>query len=95
MFNATEGCKVITLFRDGEEGVFYIPISTINGVHTIDVPSIAERFNNATMTLRGADNDGNLLNSTEFKLYTVGEFLLWLVKWLSYFSSTVQNTYMW
>ena len=72
VFNATEGCNVITLFRDGEV-VTYSQRPTVNGVHTIDVPSITEQFNNATMTLQGR-YDFVLLNSTEFKVYTVGEF---------------------
>ena len=73
MFNATKGCKVITLFRNGEP-VFYPPKPPFNGVHTIHVASIDEQFNNATMRLIGGDNNGNLLNYTEFKVYTVGEF---------------------
>ena len=43
------GCIVITLYRDGKT-VFSIQRPTVNGVHTIDVPSITEQFNDATMT---------------------------------------------
>ena len=66
VFNATDGCKVIRLYRDGEP-VFSIQRPTVNGVHTIDVHSITEQFNNATMTLQGR-YDFVLLNSTEFKV---------------------------
>ena len=83
VFNATEGCKVISPFRDGKSVIFSQTL--VNGVHTINVPSITEQFNNATMTLQGRDNH-NLLNSTEFKVYTVGEFKHWYCK-MSYQTS--------
>ena len=74
MFDATEGCKLISLFRDGKSVIFSQTL--VNGVHAINVPSITEQFNNATMTLQGRDKHWNLLNSTEFKVYTVGELVL-------------------
>ena len=73
VFNATEGCRVISPFRNGEPVI--LSQTLVNGVHTINVPSITEQFNNATMTLRGIGGiDLHVLNSTEFKVYTVGQF---------------------
>ena len=72
MVNATEDCHTIVPFRDGD-WVNYVPRpSNITDLHIIDVLSIDERFNNATMTLRATDSAGSVLNSTEFKVYTVG-----------------------
>ena len=62
------GCIVITLYRDGKT-VFSIQRPTVNGVHTIDVPSITEQFNDATMTMMGSTE-----LHTEFKVYTIGQF---------------------
>ena len=73
MFNASKGCEVIALYRDGQP-VFHT--KTLSGeVYTLHVvPSITEEFNNATMTLQGRhDGESRVLNSTEFKVYTVGQ----------------------
>ena len=72
MFNATKGCEVLNLYRDGDWVIFSRRPSNTD-LHTFDVSPIDERFNNATMTLRATDSSGiNILNMTEFKVYTVG-----------------------
>ena len=71
MFNATEGCEILNLYRNKDWVTFSQRPSNAD-LHTFDVPSIDERFNNATMTLRATNSSGSVLNSTEFKVYTVG-----------------------
>ena len=72
MFNATKGCETIPLYRNGQPVTHTTAKS--GELYTYHVSSmITEKFNNATMTLQGRDGEHRLLNSTEFKVYTVGQ----------------------